>query len=428
LVSVIGDWSLFGYWCLEFGNSLRLEKLQIDYTMRSRYPILRRFYMGKTADVVIIGGGIIGLSIAYYLALKKPGRIVLLEKGQLGEGSTSRCVGGIRTQFSTEINIRFSLESLKTFERFKEEFGVDPEFKRTGYLFLATTDDERNILRKNMELQKKFNIPVEVLTPDEISARWPYLRTDDILEGTFCSWDGYAGPNEVLTGFASGARRAGVKIYEGTEAMQILSAKSKIEGVRTRDREISTSLVINAGGPYAGSIGEMAGVNVPVKPIRRQIFITAPFHLTGDAIPLTIDFHRGWYFRREGEGLLLSGPLDREASFNLSLDWKAMAETSENAMYRVPVLEEAHIVRGWAGLYEISPDHHAILGEAPGMKGLILANGFSGHGFQHSPAVGKVIAELIVDGETPTADISSLSIERFERGDLLMEHMTAFKE
>jgi len=384
--------------------------------------------MEKTVDVVIIGGGVIGLSIAYYLALKKAGRIVLFEKGQLGEGSTSRCVGGIRTQFSTEINIRFSLESLKTFERFKEELGIDPEFKRTGYLFLATTDDERNIFRKNMKLQKNFNIPVEVLTPDEIRARWPYLRTDDILEGTFCSWDGYAGPSEVLTGFAIGARRAGVKIYEGTEVMQILSAKGKIEGVRTKDREISTSLVINAGGPYAGSIGEMVGVSIPVKPIRRQIFITAPFHLTSHAIPLTIDFHRGWYFRQEGDGLLLSGPLDRESSFNLSVDWEAMAETSENAMHRVPVLEEAHIVRGWAGLYEISPDHHAILGEVPGIKGFILANGFSGHGFQHSPAVGNVIAELIVDGKASTIDISPLSIERFRKGELVLEPMTAFKE
>ena len=384
--------------------------------------------MEKTADVVIIGGGIIGLSIAYYLGLKKAGRIVLFEKGQLGEGSTSRCVGGIRTQFSTEINILFSLESLKTFEQFKEEFGIDPEYKRVGYLFLATTDDERDLFKKNMKLQKQFNIPVEALAPDEIRARWPYLRTDDILEGAFCSWDGYAGPNEVLTGFANGARSAGVKIYEGTEVMRILSAKGKIEGVRTREREISTSLVINAAGPYAGSIGEMVGVNIPVKPIRRQVFITAPFYLTGHAIPLTIDFHRGWYFRQEGEGLLLSGPLDRESSFNLSVDWEAMAETSENAMHRVPILEAAHIARGWAGLYEISPDHHAILGEVPGIKGFILANGFSGHGFQHSPAVGNVIAELIMDGETTTADISSLSIERFERGDLLVEHMTAFKE
>ena len=384
--------------------------------------------MKKTADVVIIGGGVIGLSIAYYLALKKAGRIVLFEKGRLGEGSTSRCVGGIRTQFSTEINIRFSLESLKTFERFKEEFGIDPEFKRIGYLFLATTKDEVEIFNQNTKLQKKFDIPVEFLSSEEIRARWPYLRTDDILEGTFCSWDGYAGPSEVLTGFSIGARRAGVKIYQGMEVLEISSVRGKIRSVKTRDEEISTDVLINAGGPYAASIGKMVGIEVPVKPLRRQIFITAPFHLASHAIPLTIDFHREWYFRQEGKGFLLSGPLDRQSSFNLSVDWQAMAEASENAMRRVPAFEEARIVRGWAGLYEISPDHHAILGKVPGVEGFILANGFSGHGFQHSPAVGKAIAELIVDGKATTIDISSLSIERFGKGELVLEPMTAFKE
>jgi len=384
--------------------------------------------MEKTADVVIIGGGVVGLSIAYYLALKKAGRILLFEKGQLGEGSTSRCVGGIRTQFSTEINIRFSLESLKTFEQFEEEFGVNPEFKRIGYLFLATTEGEIEVFKQNIKLQKKFNIPVELLGRDEIQIRWPFLKMDDILGGTFCSRDGYAGPSEILSGFASGAKRAGVKIYEGIEVLGISSAKGKIHGVKTKDEEIFTPLVINAGGPFAASIGEMVGVKIPVKPLRRQIFITAPFHLTDRAIPLTIDFHRGWYFRQEGDGLLLSGPLDLESSFNLKIDYEAMAEASENAMYRVPVLEKARIARGWAGLYEITPDHHAILGRVSEVEGFILANGFSGHGFQHSPAVGKVISELIVAGKATTIDISPLCIERFKKGEFMQEPMTAFKE
>jgi sarcosine oxidase subunit beta len=384
--------------------------------------------MKKTADVVIIGGGIIGLSIAYYLALKKAGRIILFEKGQLGEGSTGRCVGGIRIQFSTEINIRFSLESLRTFEQFEEEFGVNPEFKRVGYLFLATTKEEMEIVRNNIRLQKKFNIPVELLDPEKIVGRWPYLRMDDILGGTFCSWDGYAGPSEILSGFANGAKRAGVKICEGMEIVGISVVKGKIHDVKTKDEAIFTPLVINAGGPYAASIGEMVGIEIPVKPLRRQIFITAPFHLSDHPFPLTIDLHRGWYFRQEGDGLLLSGPLDREPSFNLNIDYEAMAEASEDAMYRVPALKKARLARGWAGLYEISPDHHAILGKAPGIEGFILANGFSGHGFQHSPAVGRVIAELIMDREATTIDISSLSIERFKKGTLISEPMTAFKE
>ena len=384
--------------------------------------------MEKTADVVIIGGGVIGLSIAYSLALKKAGKIVLFERGQLGEGSTSRCVGGIRTQFSTEMNILFSLDSLKTFERFKEEFGVDPEFRRIGYLFLATTEREMEVFGENIKLQKKFNIPVELLNSDEIGSRWPYLTMEDVLGGTFCARDGYAGPNEILSGFASGAKRTGVRIHEGMEVIGISLAKGKIQSVKTKNEEVSTPVVVNAGGPYAASIGGMISVEIPVKPLRRQIFITAPFHLTDHPIPLTIDFHRGWYFRQEGDGFLLSGPLDLEPSFNLNTEYEAMAEASENAMYRVPVLEKARIARGWAGLYEISPDHHAILGRVPGVEGFILANGFSGHGFQHSPAVGKVISELIVDGNAVTIDISSLSIERFEKGELVLEPMTAFKE
>jgi sarcosine oxidase subunit beta len=384
--------------------------------------------MEKTADVVIIGGGVIGLSIAYHLALKKAGKIILLERGQLGEGSTSRCVGGIRTQFSTEINIRFSLESLKTFERFEEEFGVDPEFKRIGYLFLATTQPEMEVFKENVRLQRKFNIPVELLNPDEIQRRWSYLKTDDILGGTFCGWDGYAGPSEVLTGFIYAARKGGVKIHEGKEVVGLSTEKGKVNGVRTKEEEISTPIVLNAAGPYASSVGKMAGVEVPVKPLRRQIFVTAPFHLTDETIPLTIDFHLGWYFRKEVDGLLLSGPLDQEPSFNTTIDYEAMAQASDHAIDRVPVLEKAKIARGWAGLYEISPDHHAILGKVPEVEGFILANGFSGHGFQHSPAVGKVIAELIVDGRSSTIDIAPLSIERFARGESIPEPMTAFKE
>jgi sarcosine oxidase subunit beta len=384
--------------------------------------------MEKTADIVIIGGGVIGVSIAYHLALKKPGKIILLEKGQLGEGSTGRCVGGIRLQFSTEINIRFSLESMKTFEHFEEEFGVDPEFRRIGYLFLGTTPQEMEVFKENVKLQHTFGIPLELLGSQEIGKRWPYLRVDDLLGGTFCSRDGYAGPSEVLTGFTKGARREGAKIYEMTEVLGISLKGDRVCGIRTKEGEISCHVVVNSAGPYASTVGDMAGVRIPVKPLRRQIFVTAPFRLSDQTIPLTIDFHRGWYFRREVDGFLLSGSLDVEPSFRTNVDYEAMAEASENAVYRVPALEKARIARGWAGLYEISPDNHAILGRVPEVNGFIVANGFSGHGFQHSPAVGRVIAELIVDGKASTIDISSLSIERFKKGALLLEPMTAFKD
>jgi sarcosine oxidase subunit beta len=383
--------------------------------------------MENKAEIVIIGGGIIGTSIAYHLAQKKAKGVVLLEKGMLGEGSTAKCAGGIRAQFSTEINIRFSLESFKTWDRFREIMDAELDFKKVGYLFLATTEDEWTVFRSNSNLQHKFGIPVELLSPQEIQYRWPYLRIDDLKGGTFCPWEGYAGPYEALSGFARGARRGGVKIFEETEVTQILRNGNRVAGVRTRRGDISAPLVVNAAGPYAGEVGKMAGVEVPVQPFRRQLFFTGPFPHIPDPIPLVIDFHRAWYFRREGAGLLISGPKDNFPSFNLDVDYDAMVEVAENSMYRVPILEKAAIDRGWAGSYEISPDNHAILGEFPGLKGFFLANGFSGHGFQHSPAVGKVMAELIL-GEKPSIEISSLSVGRFARGELIREPLTAFKD
>jgi sarcosine oxidase, subunit beta len=384
--------------------------------------------MEKTADIVIVGGGIIGVSIAYHLALNKAGRILVLEKGRAGEGSTARCLGGIRTQFSTEIHIRFALESRRRFEGFKEEFGIDPEWKRIGYLFLATTDREGAVFRENTALQRRWGIPVDFLNAEQVSGRWPYLRTNDLTAATFCPWDGYAGVHEVFSGLLQGAKRCGVRISEGEEVTGFTIRGGKVVAVSTRNQEISTEIVVNAAGPYAGEVGKMAGVEIPVKPLRRQIFATAPFHLTDAAVPLTIDFHRGWYFRAEVDGYLLSGPIDKEPSFNLNIDYESMAEASENAMYRVPDFERARVARGWAGLYEISPDNHAILGQAPALKGFFLANGFSGHGFQHSPAVGRVMSELILNGKASTIDISALSLDRFERNELIQEPLTAFKE
>ena len=383
--------------------------------------------MEKTADIIIIGGGIIGTSIAYHLALKKVPGVVLLEKGFLGEGSTAKCAGGIRAQFSTEINIQFSLESLRTWNHFREIMGTELDFKKVGYLFLAAEEDEWAVFQNNSDLQGRHGIPVELLSPQEIQYRWPFLRVDDLKGGTFCAWDGYAGPYEALSGFTRKARRGGVNIYEQTEVLQILRRGDRVIGVKTRRGDIISPIVVNAAGPFAGEVGKMAGADVPVHPFRRQLFFTRPFPHIPDPIPLVIDFHRGWYFRREGTGLLISGPKDDFPSFNLNVDYEAMAEAAQNSMHRVPIMDKAEIDRGWAGSYEISPDNHAILGEFPGLKGFFLANGFSGHGFQHSPAVGKFMAELII-GEQPSIDISCLSPARFANGNLIREPLTAFKD
>jgi sarcosine oxidase subunit beta len=383
--------------------------------------------MDKTAEIVIVGGGIIGASIAYYLAQKKAKEVVLVERDMLGDGATAKCVGGIRAQFSTEINIRFSLESFKTWDHFEEIMEADLDFKRVGYLLLATTDLEWAAFQSASDLQKKFGIPVELLSPQEIQQRWPYLRTDDLRGGSFCSWEGYAGPYEALSGFIRGARRGGVTILQDTEVTQITRNGDRVTGVRTSRGDISAPVVVNAAGPHAAEVGRMAGVEVPVQAYRRQLFFTRPFPQIPDPVPMVIDFHRGWYFRREGAGLLISGPKDALPSFDLSLDYDCLAEVAEKSVHRVPILEEAEIEGGWAGLYEISPDNHAILGEVPGLAGFFVAGGFSGHGFQHSPAAGKVMAELIL-GEKPSIDISSLALERFSKGQLIPEFMTAFNE
>jgi sarcosine oxidase subunit beta len=383
--------------------------------------------MKKTAEIVIIGGGIIGASIAYHLAAKRVRGVVLLEKGLLGEGSTAKCAGGIRTQFSTEINIRFSLESLKTWERFQEITGVDLGFKRVGYLFLAATERDWKVLQESADLQRRLGVPVELLLPEEIRYRWPFIYTDDLRGGTYCPWDGYAGPYEALTGFIQGARRGGVEILERTEVLTLLRRGDRVLGVQTDKGEIAAPIVVNAAGPWAGEVGQRAQAPVPVKPFRRQLFFTAPFPYLPESIPLIIDYRRGWYCRREGSGLLLSGPKDDFPSFSQQVDYEAMAEAAEAAVYRIPILEKAAIVRGWAGSYEISPDHHAILGEHPELKGFFLANGLSGHGFQHSPAVGKVMAERIL-GETPSLDLSSLSLRRFVEGTPIHEPLTAFRD
>lgn len=383
--------------------------------------------MPKIAEIAIIGGGIIGTSIAYYLAQKRAQDVILLEKGMLGEGSTSKCAGGIRLQFSTEINIAFSLASMETWDHFQEITEVDIGFKKVGYLFLATTEEEWATFQANVKLQRQFGIPVELLSPAEIAYRWPYLKVDDLAGGTFCAVEGYAGPYEALTAFARGARMGGVKIYEGTEVVEIKPEKGKFYSLKTNNGDFRARLVVMATGPYAEKTGHLVGLKIPVLPYRRQIFFTAPFPWLPDQVPLTIDFHWGWYFRREGMGLLLSGPKDDFSSFNMHTDYEAMAITAENSLRRVPVMERAQIIRGWAGLYEISPDHHAILGEVPSLPGFFLANGFSGHGFQHSPAVGKVLAELLLQ-ESPSIDISALSLERFVKGELIKEPLTAFKE
>ena len=384
--------------------------------------------MTKTADIVIIGGGIIGVSIAYNLGKMGAKKIVLFEKDNICEGSTALCAGGIRRQFTSDVTMQFALKSFEVFQHFKDEFGVDPQFHPIGYLFLATSPDEIDVFKKNVEFQNRYGVPSRVLSRDEIEKNWPFLNIEDVLGGAFCETDGFASPHEVTHAMAKRAKELGTSIIEQTEVTDIEVIKGRVVSVTAGGQRLETPVVVNAAGPYAANVGKLAGIDIPVKPIRRQLFITDPFDQIPDEVPLTIDHKQNFYFRREGKAVLLSGPQDESPSFNLNTDFDSMVETAEKAINRVPVFEKTNIARGWGGLYEISPDNNAILGTVPEAEGLIVANGFSGHGFQHGPATGMVIAEVILKGKAETINIDPLSYDRFKTGDLIKESLTAFHD
>ena len=368
----------------------------------------------KTADVVIIGGGIIGTSIAYYLAKRGVSDVVLVERDLLAQATTGLSVGGIRQQFSHPANIRLSQHSLRVFKDFKEEFGVDIYFRAAGYLFMAQEESTWRGFLSSVETQRQHNVPVEVLSPDEIKRRWPYLRVDDLVGGTFGPEDGYADPYLAAMGFADRARKLGVRMEEKTEVTGIRVRRDRVEGVETSGGPISAPTVVNAAGPWSGEIARMARLDLPVKPFRRQVFATSPFDAIPKPVPMIIDQDPGFYFRGEEPNLLMgmSDP-DEPSSFNTHVERDFMEKVTEAAVKRAPILEKAEIIRGWGGLYTITPDDNPIIGEMPGIAGFFCAVGFSGHGFQHGPAVGLMVSELILDGRTDF-DMKPFAWNRFD--------------
>ncbi len=378
--------------------------------------------MIEKANVVIIGGGVMGTSTAYHLAKLGCKDVVLVEKKQLASGSTSLCAGGIRLQFSSEANIRISMESVQTFERFAEEFEAEIDFRQHGYLFLSTEPQDWTEFQTNVAIQQRMGVPVRLLSPGEIGDVAPYLYLDDVVGGTFCPRDGYADPYSVAMGFARQARRLGVRICEETEALDIKISGGKVRAVVTNQGEIATPVVVNVAGPWAAQVGGMAGLELPVQPYRRQVFVTAPFDELPKQTPLVIDFVPSFYFRREGASILM-GMTDHEEppSFNTNFDLKFLVKVAEKAAHRAPVLDRADFMRGWGGLYAITPDDNPIIGQhIGGVEGFYCAVGFSGHGFMQSPAVGRILAELITSGQTDF-DLNPFQLERFEAGELVGE-------
>jgi glycine/D-amino acid oxidase-like deaminating enzyme len=371
----------------------------------------------KSADIVIIGGGAIGCSIAYHLGLRGTRNVVVLDRAALGSGSTSKAAGGIRAQFGTEAEIKFSFEALEFFKRFKDEMGVDAEFKPIGYLTLVSDEDDLAYFKQRVALQRSLGVDVRIISPQDAGQIIPKLKTDDLIAAVHCPTDGMAGPYEVTMGYVARAREHGIRFCEDTLVTGIQKQGDRVVGVETDQGTIATPLVVNAAGPAAATVGRMVGLDLKVMPRRRHIFVTDEFPEIDGPIPVTQDRKSGFTFRKEmGKVLMSPGDVeDTGSDYEVPVDWSRLEETVEKAVRRVPELEHASIANAWAGLRPLTPDEHAILGQAPGVRGMLLAVGFCGHGFQHSPPAGKHLAELILDGRA-SVDLSLFDPTRFDRG------------
>jgi len=378
----------------------------------------------KIADVVIVGGGVMGASTAYHLTLKGCKKVVLLERDTLfGQEATGKCAGGIRCQFATEINIRLSLLSLPMLDRFEEELGQAIDLRHCGYLFLLTREEHVKAFHTSLALQHRLGVTTEWLKGDEVRSRLPLMYLEDVLGATWNSQDGLVDPNSIVQGYIAGAKRLGAKCLTDVEVMNISLKKECIHGVKTRLGEIETPIVVNAAGPWAAQIGTMIDVDIPVVSVRRQIAVTTPIPRLPPHFPFVIDFAKNLYFHREGPGILTGmSNLNEPPSFNQDVDRGWELKHFDEAMARMPLLEEVGISSRWAGLYEVTPDAHPILGRASEVEGFYCINGFSGHGLMHGPICGLLLAEEILDGKAHTLDITSLSLTRFREGKLIQEY------
>ena len=376
-----------------------------------------------TADIVIIGGGVMGASAAYHLAQRGLKNIVLLEKEDFfGQGATGRCAGGVRYQFSTEINVKLSIESLPMIERFKDEIGQEVSYKQCGYLLVATNEKDANAFRYNVKLQNKLGVSTQLLSGDEVRARLPLMKFDDAMIGTFNPKDGTVDPNSVVMGYISAAQKMGVKAFTGAEVIGVTVSGDQVEEVQTTLGTIKTRMILNAAGPWAGQIGQMAGINIPVIPLRRQMFTTSPLKEVPSDFPFVIDFARSLYFHREGEGLLIGmSNQNEQPGTDQSVDEDFELVNLDAAIERMPLVEKAQRASHWAGLYEVTPDAHPIFAGTP-VNGFYLCTGFSGHGFMHGPISGKLMSEFILDGQYSSLDVSMLDLKRFEEGRLIQEY------
>ena len=379
-----------------------------------------------TADVVIIGGGIVGASIAYHLTAAGCKNVLIVEReSSQGKGSTGKSMGGVRAQFSTPINIQMSLYSIPFYAAFDESLGYPCGYRAQGYLFCATSDRHLNYLRTNYETQVNLGLKdARLVTTDDIHSMFPQLRSDDILGGAFCSSDGFLDPYSAMIGFTTWACDHGAKLWKAAAVIGIQRDADAISAVETSRGRISTRTVVNCAGAWSAEIAEMAGINLPVEPLRRMLVPSEPCDLFPRSSPMIIDMSNGFHFRPEGLGFLLAWNDPEESpGYKTDFDPAFVEKILTRAADRVPVFENLAVNprRGWAGLYEMTPDHHPVLGAISEAPGFFLATGFSGHGVMHAPATGKILADLILYGKTDLIDASLLNLSRFAEGRFIKE-------
>ena len=378
-----------------------------------------------TADVVLIGGGIVGSSIAYHLVAAGCKNVLVIERETAqGKGSTGKSMGGVRAQFSTPVNIQMSLYSIPFYATFEERLGYPCDYRPQGYLFCATNEKHMAYLRANYEKQVALGLRnVRELAGDEIRSTFPLLRGDDIVGGTFCSTDGFVDPYSAMVGFMTSASDRGATLWKNASVTGITAKSGSFEMATTRDT-VSTRTVVNCAGAWAAPLAKMVGIDLPVEPLRRMLVPTEPFDRFPHTAPMIIDMSNGFHFRPESRGFLLAwNDPDETPGYKTDFEPSFIEKILTRAADRVPVFENLAVnpKRAWAGLYEMTPDHHPILGESPEVPGFFFANGFSGHGVMHAPATGKILSDLILTGKTDLIDASLLNFSRFAEGRTIHE-------
>ncbi|HEY1657929.1 MAG TPA: FAD-dependent oxidoreductase [Candidatus Sulfotelmatobacter sp.] len=380
----------------------------------------------QTADVVIIGGGIVGSSIAYHLIAEGCRNVLIIEReSALGKGSTGKSMGGVRAQFSTPVSIQMSLYSIPFYSTFEQRLGFPCDYRPQGYLFCATGEKQMAYLRTNYGQQVKMGLKnVRLMEGREIASMFPLLRSDDIVGGSFCSTDGFVDPYSAMNGFMTWSTDHGAVLWKNTTVTAIARDANGITSVETTRGRVETRKVANCAGAWAAEVAALAGIELPVVPLRRMLVPSEPFDRFPHTAPMIIDMSNGFHFRPEARGFLLAWNDPEETSgYKTDFDPGFVEKILTRAADRVPCFADLPVnpKRAWAGLYEMTPDHHPILGEAPDLPGLFFANGFSGHGVMHAPATGKILSDLILTGRTDMIDASLLSLSRFAENRLIHE-------